>query len=68
MDFKEHEQRVIQERNELSEKTVKLSEFIDKSKIFESLGDRDRELLVSQYNVMLNYLRILNERIGRFVK
>lgn len=68
MDFKPHEQRVIQERNDLNEKIQKLDDFIERNDLFKELPSRDQELMTSQYNVMLQYVRILNERIGRFVK
>ena len=68
MEFAPHEQRVITERDELQEKLEKLKSFILDSPIYRSLPIEDSNLLSRQLNVMNEYLSILNERIGRFVK
>ena len=67
MEFAPHEQRVIQERDELKEKTEKLYAFFD-TQIYKTLLVKDKELLSNQFTVMNQYLSILDERIGRFVK
>lgn len=61
-----HEQRVVDERQELFDKHQKLEAFVNEGGIFETLPQRDQELLRRQYSVMEDYLDILNERIERF--
>lgn len=65
MPLQPHEERVIAERTELSEKCVKLEAFIvsDGFKVIDIL---DRNLLEEQYNAMTAYLDILDRRIERF--
>jgi hypothetical protein len=67
MELKPHEHRVVTERDELTEKLEKLEIFI-KTSLFESLSIKDRNLLIEQGKLMDQYLSVLNERIGRFVK
>ena len=61
-----HQQRVVDEQFELSEKLVKLSEFIDGSPIFGTLPPEERERLVRQAVCMTEYSNILLERIAAF--
>ena len=61
-----HQQRVIDEAQELNEKLVKLMDFINKSDIYKSLSIDDARLLNEQYYYMQNYFRVLNTRISRF--
>lgn len=68
MNLQPHEERVVQERNELNEKLEKLSHFMDKTAVYIDLPKRDKELLIAQENIMVQYQQILNERIGRFIK
>lgn len=63
-----HQQRVVDERNELNEKADKLLEFIRINPIFEELNERDKALLREQYQVMCKYQNILQERIANFNK
>lgn len=61
-----HQQRVIDEAQELNEKLVKLMDFINKSDIYKSLSIDDARLLNEQYYYMQNYFRVLNTRISQF--
>ena len=61
-----HQQRVIDEAQELNEKLVKLMDFINKSDSYKSLSIDDARLLNEQYYYMQNYFRVLNTRISRF--
>ena len=63
----EHEQRVVDERNELAGKLDKLSTFLA-GKIYYTLADEDQELLALQCVQMRQYLDTLNCRIERFTK
>lgn len=63
-----HEQRVIDEKKELDEKRTKLTEFINGSEIYKSLGDEDKRLLNQQLRYMDGYAQILELRIERFNK
>lgn len=61
-----HTGRVIDEQFELSEKLVKLSEFIDGSPIFGTLPLEEQDRLVRQARCMTEYSNILLERIAAF--
>lgn len=62
-----HQQRVISERDELSDKISKLDTFIDPSNvIYASLCKEDQYLLKDQLTYMCEYLGILEKRILRF--
>jgi hypothetical protein len=61
-----HQQRVIDERNELEAKVAKLSDFIDSNPIFQSLSTHEQGLLRIQADLMRQYLSILNQRIALF--
>jgi hypothetical protein len=65
MSFLPHEQRVIQERQDLETKIVALDQFIG-SELFNSLPYTDQTLLHGQYEYMRAYSFILSERINRF--
>lgn len=60
-----HEQRVVQERDELIEKLGKLDRF-QEGDVFAGLPYEDRKLLTIQRNAMATYAECLNARIGRF--
>lgn len=57
--------RVIDERDQLSEKLDKLDSFIESDR-FQDLHWRDRHLLTRQAVCMQSYKEILDERINRF--
>jgi uncharacterized protein HemY len=65
-----YQERVIEERAQLSEKLVKLDAFLDRRNVsaasdtVNSLGEDERRRLVRQSLAMQNYLDILDERIA----
>lgn len=61
-----HQQRVIDEKNELEDKVKKLGPFILDNPIYETLSVEEQEDLNLQYEVMQQYLNILERRINRF--
>lgn len=62
----EFKQRVIQEKEELDEKILKLEGFI-KGDVFKTLNIVDSTLLELQYLSMVSYSQILQKRIGIFL-
>ena len=64
--MKPHEQRVVDEKNELDAKIESLSKFIATSGIYAALPRADRDLLDVQKFAMLNYSAVLAVRISRF--
>lgn len=54
------------EQKELDEKIDKLKAFIMESPIFQKLPDAERARLKQQYDVMVEYSRILGARIEAF--
>lgn len=61
-----HQQRVVDEASELSDKLVKLIAFIEESNIYQSLESTQQTLLRAQTGAMRAYLEVLNLRIGSF--
>lgn len=61
-----HQQRVVDEKDELAEKLTKLNDFIGGNNIYDSLPADERNRLARQAFVMKDYLDILNERIAAF--
>lgn len=61
-----HQQRVVDEKTELDKKATALSEFIERSSIFETLTPMEKGLLKDQEYVMWYYSRILTTRISAF--
>lgn len=61
-----HQQRVVDEAVDLTQKTVKLGMFVDGSHIFLSLDIAQQGLLKAQLGAMRAYLEILNLRINSF--
>lgn len=61
-----HQQRVVIEKSELDEKIDKLKAFIMESPIFQKLSDAERARLNHQYDVMVEYSRVLGARIEAF--
>jgi len=66
MNYLPHQQRVIDERTELIEKTTNLSEFIE-TDLFKSLVADEQERLKRQYAIMMDYCQVLTERIEAFM-
>ena len=60
-----HEKRVVDERNDLSDKLSKLAAFFV-TDTFLGLPEADRILLVTQEEQMTCYLNTLGRRIERF--
>ena len=60
-----HQQRVIAERNELSQRIEKLSIFVN-SDDFEAVDVDEKDRLLRQWGAMMKYRSILNERIAFF--
>jgi hypothetical protein len=61
-----HQQRVVDEKNELDEKAKKLSQFIGESHIFPTLDFNEQERLRIQNDLMWQYSEILGQRIAAF--
>lgn len=63
--MEEYQQRVVDEKNELSERLEKLRTFIN-SERFLAISYKERNLLKNQRVVMQEYLEILIQRIELF--
>lgn len=61
----EHQRRVLEEKNMLSEKIDKLNNYI-RTDDFCLLSDTEKILLKRQLKIMCNYLDILHARINIF--
>ena len=61
-----HQQRVVDEKTELDQKAMALSNFIGKSPVFETLDPVEQERLKEQNDVMWQYSEILGQRIAAF--
>lgn len=61
-----HQQRVIDEANELGVKVDALSSFINSNPIFHKLNINEIERLRHQRYIMQSYFKILKERIDNF--
>lgn len=59
-----HVERMVIEREELSEKVTKLEEFILNNPVFGALPEYKRILLEKQFEAMVTYEGILTERIS----
>lgn len=60
-----HQERVVQEKAELSDKTQKLEAFLGGS-IYASLPAAEQSRLSRQYLIMQLYEQVLSERIANF--
>ena len=60
-----HQQRVVDEKNELIEKIIKLKGFL-LSQMFQKLSTNEQNLLKIQYATMVQYSEILEMRIETF--
>lgn len=56
-------ERVKIERDELNEKTQKLSDFINHQEKFGAISKKQQTLLQRQETAMFSYLRILDQRL-----
>ena len=61
-----HQQRVVDEYNELVEKTSKLGAFILDNSIYKSLEKDEQKDMQVQYDAMCVYVDTLERRIKRF--
>jgi hypothetical protein len=61
-----HQQRVIDEKDQLDEKARALSDFIGNSDVFPTLDVAEQERLRHQNDVMRQYSEILGARIAEF--
>ena len=61
--MKDWQQRIIDEKNELDEKTIKLERFINGNLSFDALTAQDQELLKAQLEIMKAYIAILIARM-----
>ena len=61
-----HQQRVVDEKDELDKKAHALSDFIGYSPIFDTLDPAEQERLKEQNDVMWQYSEILAARIAAF--
>jgi len=60
-----YQQRVLVEREELAEKTKKLTAFLS-GDIIGSVPPKERARLHRQYSLMVKYREVLDERIAAF--
>lgn len=64
--YASHQQRVVDEQDQLADKLNKLSQFIDGSHIFGTLPPEEQKRLVRQAVCMTEYSNILMDRIAAF--
>lgn len=64
--LQQHQQRVIEERNDLQSKLMALHGFICKGSVFETLDVSEQDRLREQANIMGQYDDILKARIDAF--
>lgn len=64
--MQEHEQRVIDEKEELDTKAKALSQFIGENKLFLTLTPENQELMKDQCEIMWEYSEVLGKRIVLF--
>lgn len=60
-----HHQRMLDEQTELTEKTIKLKEFIDYNPMFQKLDVEEQLDMRTQYYFMVKYSNVLQSRIDR---
>ena len=61
-----HQQRVVDEKADLDEKIVKLSDFILVNPLFNALPSPERGRMYRQHTAMRAYSAVLGERIEGF--
>lgn len=67
MTYAPHQQRVVDEKTDLDDRTAKLSTFIESNPIFATLVPAEQERLREQHEIMLKYSDILGKRIAAFI-
>lgn len=65
-EYAPHQQRVIEEREQLQDKITKLSDFVTVNDFFKTLPEIEQEDLMDQLGIMCLYLEKLDSRISRF--
>jgi len=60
-----HQQRVVQEKNDLDVKLKRLNEFLN-TETFTQLGEQERGRLLRQSGIMADYSAVLTQRIEAF--
>jgi hypothetical protein len=65
-EYAPHQQRVVDEANELRDKFKKLATFILVDPIYQTLEDDEKNDLAYQLDLMESYLVVLERRIERF--
>lgn len=66
-EYAPHQQRVVDEANELRDKFLKLSAFVNsENEIYQGLEEEEKQDLLEQHTLMGRYLLILDRRISRF--
>lgn len=60
-----HQQRVVDEKNELGTKLEALLKFLQ-TELYKSLSEKEKELLYFQSQVMEDYYEVLEQRIELF--
>ena len=64
-----HQQRVVDEKNELVEKIEKLNKFIDyKNPLWKQIDPDEKDRLIQQYRHMIKYAEVLDARIAAFAE
>ena len=63
-----HQQRVIDEKNELDIKAKALGDFIGLNPTFATLSNDEKDRLKRQSEIMNEYSKVLGERIAAFTK
>jgi len=63
-----HQQRVVDEKNELFDKIEKLDDFIKTNPIFGQMELQDQQLLKEQLKHMNAYWNVLRQRVEGFAK
>lgn len=66
MEIQPHQQRVIDEKQELDLKLSNLLDFTNTNPIFETLPTDEKGRLLEQRRIMREYSQILGERIKAF--
>ena len=61
-----HQQRVVDEKNELDVKAKALSNFIGNNPVFADIGAEEQERMKEQCEIMWQYSEILGKRIVAF--
>lgn len=61
-----HQERVIEEKRELDDRAIKLSDFIGNSPLFDDIDPDEQERLKEQNELMWALSEILKQRIESF--